>query len=69
MSDEIDFADIRQQQLLDASIRNIADQANFDVVGSGECAVCGAEVEPVLCAGKIIVGRWCSVECRDRVDL
>ncbi len=69
MSDEVDATDIRQQLLLDAAISNACEQAKFDVVGNGVCGVCGNEVEPVLCAGKIIVGRWCSVECRDRVDL
>lgn len=69
MSDEVDATDIRQQALLDAAISNVCERAKFDVAGDGVCGVCGHEVEPVLCAGKIIVGRWCSVECRDRADL
>jgi hypothetical protein len=69
MSDDIDATDVRQQVLLDASIGNISLAAKVSIIGDGSCAVCGNEVEPTLCAGKIIIGRWCSIECRDRVGL
>ena len=69
MADELDATDIRQQHSLDVAIKNICDAAKIDIVGSGECVVCGNEVEAVVCNGKQVIGRWCSVECRDRSDL
>ncbi len=69
MADDIDATDIRQQHFLDVSIKNICAAAKIDIVGSGACVVCGNEVEAVVCNGKPVIGRWCSVECRDRSDL
>lgn len=69
MSDDIDATEIREQHLLNARISQVTDKAYVNIVGSGICDVCGNEVEAVLCHGRHIVGRWCSVECRDRGDL
>jgi len=69
MADELDAADIRQQHVLDVAIKNICAVSKIDIVGSGECVVCGNEVEAVVCNGKQVIGRWCSYECRDRSDL
>jgi len=69
MADELDATDIRQQHVLDVAIKNICDAAKVSIVGTGECVVCGNEVEAVVCNGKQVIGRWCSSECRDRSDL
>ena len=69
MADDSDVADIRQAAVLDAAIKNICEAAKVDIVGDGQCIVCGNVVAPVLCNGKHIIGRWCSVECRDITDL
>lgn len=69
MADEIDDTDIRQQKLLDATIDGIRSKANINFIGDGDCLVCGNEVNPIELNGKSFVGRWCSVECRDRSDL
>lgn len=66
MADDIDATDIRQQHLLDAQINNARQASHFDINGSGVCLVCDNPVLPIVCAGKTIVGRFCSVECRDR---
>ena len=69
MADDADATDIRQQHFLDFSIKNICAAAKIDIVGNGECVVCGNTVEVVECNRKMVIGRWCSVECRDRSDL
>ena len=70
MADDIDTTDIRQQHILDTTIKNIsAAAAKIDIVGTGDCVVCGNEVESVVCNGKQVIGRWHSSECRDRNDL
>lgn len=70
MSDEVDATDLRQAVLLDASVAKISEAArSLDIYGSGDCLVCGNEVTPVTVSGKLVTGRWCSVECRDRNDL
>jgi hypothetical protein len=63
MSDDADYADEQQQTLLDASIKRIR-AATLKIDGNGWCLSCGNEVLPLLVNGKIITGRWCSVECR-----
>ena len=68
MPDELDATDIREQYFLDIRIAN-ARGVKIDIVGSGACVVCDNEVEAVECNGKMVIGRWCSVECRDRSDL
>ena len=70
MADDIDATDIRQQHILDTTIKNIsAAAAKIDIVGTGDCVVCGHVVEAVVCNGKPVIGRWCSPECCDRNDL
>lgn len=65
MADEADLADMQQGRLMDAAIQNARKKADFNVNGTGECRVCGSTVEPKNVGGKLIVGRWCSNECRD----
>jgi len=70
MSDEVDATDLRQEVLLAASVANISEAArSLDIYGGGACLICGNEVTPVVVNGKPVVGRWCSIECRDRNDL
>ena len=57
MADELDATDIRQQHVLDVAIKNICDAAKVSIVGTGECVVCGNEVEAVVCNGKTVIGR------------
>lgn len=64
MADVCDQADIQQQSLLDAAIRESNRKAKFDINGDGVCLSCGNIVEPVAIKGGIITPRWCSVECR-----
>jgi hypothetical protein len=68
MADDIDATDIRQQQMLDAQINNARQGSQVNIHGSGICLVCDNSVDPVEVCGKIIVGRFCSVECRDRYE-
>jgi hypothetical protein len=70
MADEVDATDLRQEVLLAASISHISEAARkLDIHGDGNCIVCGNEVSPMAIGGKIVTGRWCSTECRDRTDL
>ena len=64
MSDEIDRANDQQQTILDAHIATIR-KHKLEIGGDGFCISCGHEVEPVLICGKVIVGRFCCLECRD----
>lgn len=65
--DDADASEPRQQLLLDASIRIIRAQAGkLNINGDGTCEVCGYDVEPITLHGKQVIGRFCSLECRDR---
>jgi hypothetical protein len=64
MADEIDQTDIREQFYLAIQIANAAN-GNIDINGTGCCIVCKEPTEPVVSFGKVIIPRWCSVDCRD----
>jgi hypothetical protein len=68
-ADNLDHAQELSHFMLDADIANIRQRSQIQMQGSGTCKVCANEVEAVECCGKLIVPRWCSVECRDRADL
>ncbi len=68
MADDADATDIRQQILLDAQINNAKQGAQVNIHGTGICLVCDNPVDPVEVCGKIIVGRFCSIECWDRYE-
>ena len=68
MSDDADLADIQQQRLLDAAIKNAVNKP-LEINGNGNCLSCGCSVLPVYLQDKIIIPRWCSIECRDIWDM
>lgn len=69
-ADILDQAQELSETMLQISINNQRRlAAGLVIQGSGVCQVCANEVEPILCGGKLIVGRWCSTECRSRADL
>jgi hypothetical protein len=68
-TDQLDHAQEISQFMLDADLANIRQRAQIQIQGSGTCQVCANEVEAVECCGKLIIGRFCSTECRDRADL
>ena len=54
MSDDVDVANEYCEKMLNLAIELYID-------GSGECSWCGEAVEAV----DGIIGRWCSIECRE----
>lgn len=66
--DDADFADIDQGARVDAAIetsRNIAEELKKIIHGNGFCMECDSPVEPKELKGEIIIGRFCSIDCRD----
>jgi hypothetical protein len=72
MSDEADKSDEISQQLLDLQVRDIRNKSDVKIVGDGYCESCNSNVSPVqtIVRGRKakVVGRWCSLECRDAAD-
>ena len=65
MADEIDRANDQQAALMSAAIDRARAGAAYSIQGRGSCISCGAIVKPVVVNDQSIIGRWCSVECRN----
>ena len=65
MVDEIDMAEQQQQRLLDAAVENAQKKSRFEIEGNGVCIVCSGIVKPIIVNNRSIIGRFCSIECRD----
>jgi len=64
-SDDLDGSQVREQQAKDRAILEIRKVAAVNIHGDGVCIVCGATVEPVRMTSGLVIGRFCSVDCRD----
>jgi phage terminase small subunit len=42
---------------------NLDAMTQAGIFGDGICTVCGKDVEPSLCNGKLVVLMWCSADC------
>jgi len=60
MADEVDVANEYYEKMLRSSIEACED-GELHIDGSGKCLWCGDVVVSV----KGVVGRWCSIECRE----
>ena len=62
--DEIDVTDARMQKEMDEFLRK-RPHTQYLIEGSGLCIQCNKVVKPVIVGNKSIIGRWCSLSCRD----
>ena len=67
MADEIDLATKHNEQFQELVFKNRV-SPNIDIHGTGECIVCGDDVEPKLAGGVMVVGRFCDSECASEFD-
>ena len=69
-ADTLDLSAARAQAEIDRAIVEIQKKAQYSIIGTGTCECCKAIVEPVWINNQTekVVGRWCSVECRDHVE-
>jgi hypothetical protein len=70
-SDILDLSAARAQEEIDRAVLEISKKVKHDISGTGTCECCKATVEPTWIYNhtKQVVGRWCSVECRDRHEV
>lgn len=71
----VDIIDHASKVADEAALRAVAEirkkAAAIQIHGTGKCELCNAVVKPQWINNHTeqVIGRWCSVECRDRVDL
>lgn len=67
MADEADATQERTERMeaLFIESQRFLGISDIDINGNGECQVCGGTVEPTMLNGKPVIGRWCSIECRN----
>jgi hypothetical protein len=71
-SDVLDHATTVAEETATRAVSEIIKKAAaINIHGTGKCEMCNATVEPQWIKNNTeqVIGRWCSVECRDRVDL
>ena len=70
-SDTLDLSAARAQEEIDRAVLEISKKVNHNITGTGICECCEATVNPTWINNNTeqIIGRWCSVECRDHADL
>lgn len=71
-SDELDHAATVAEESASRAVVEICKKAAvINIYGTGQCELCAAPVEPQWIKDNTeqIIGRWCSIECRDRIDI
>ena len=62
--DEVDVANENTEKAMNNAMKN-RKPVSLDIHGSGLCVVCFGTVDAVSCGGKQVIGRFCSIGCRD----
>lgn len=62
--DEVDVANENLDKAMSDALKK-RNPVTVEIRGSGLCVVCCSTVDEVLCGGEMIIGRFCSTECRD----
>ncbi len=71
-SDQLDHAAKVADEAAQRAVFEISKKAAaINIHGTGSCERCTATVKPVWIKNNTeqVIGRWCSVECRDRAHL